>query len=52
MALPSLFIGSSTESLEVARTIGDRLADVAEVTIWDEGLHARAAVFDLAGELA
>ncbi len=38
MTKPSLFVGSSSESIEVARAIGDRLTDVAEVTVWDEGV--------------
>ena len=35
MTKPSLFVGSSSESIEVARAIGDRLTDVAEETVWD-----------------
>lgn len=38
MASPSLFIGSSTEALDVARAIKFQLKEEAEVTIWNEGL--------------
>jgi hypothetical protein len=38
MNKPSLFIGSSTEGLDVAREVEFHLQDVAEVTIWNEGL--------------
>lgn len=38
MRKPSLFIGSSTEGLEVARAAGYQLRDTAEVTIWNEGV--------------
>lgn len=38
MSKPSLFIGSSSEGLEVAREVELHLQDVAEVTIWNEGL--------------
>ncbi|MHB8627651.1 MAG: TIR domain-containing protein [Aggregatilineales bacterium] len=34
----SLFIGSSSEGLDVAREVEFHLQDVAEVTIWNEGL--------------
>lgn len=33
---PTLFIGSSTEGLEVARAIRDSLADDATVTVWED----------------
>lgn len=35
---PSLFIGSSSEGLEVARAIEDNLHKDTEVTIWNEGV--------------
>lgn len=35
--LPALFIGSSSESLEVARAVRSQLDESAEVTIWNEG---------------
>jgi hypothetical protein len=35
---PSLFIGSSSEGLDVAREVEHHLQDEAEVTIWNEGL--------------
>lgn len=37
-ALPSVFIGSSSEGLEVARSIEFNLQSDAEITIWSEGL--------------
>jgi hypothetical protein len=36
MRNPRLFIGSSSEALTIARTIKDRLKNVAEVIVWDE----------------
>lgn len=38
MPRPSLFIGSSSEGLEVARALSYQLNDTAEVTIWNEGV--------------
>jgi hypothetical protein len=38
MNKPSLFIGSSSEGLDAAREVEFHLQDVAEVTIWNEGL--------------
>lgn len=37
MAKPSLFVGSSTEGIEVARAVQVELHDVAEVTLWNQG---------------
>jgi CAP12/Pycsar effector protein, TIR domain len=38
MSKASVFVGSSTEGIEVARAIGFQLQDTAEVTIWNEGV--------------
>jgi hypothetical protein len=38
MSNPSVFVGSSTEGIEVARAIGFQLQDAGEVTIWNEGV--------------
>ena len=35
---PSIFIGSSSESLEVARAFRQQLTDIGDVTIWNEGV--------------
>lgn len=37
---PRIFIGSSSESLQVARGIKANLEEIAEVRIWDEGLFS------------
>jgi Predicted nucleotide-binding protein containing TIR-like domain len=37
MSKPSLFVGSSSEGLEVARAVEVQLQDAAEVTLWNEG---------------
>src|SRR5271157_2862790 len=34
---PSMFIGSSTEGLQLARAAAQRLSEVAEVTVWKDG---------------
>lgn len=36
LELPTVFIGSSSEGLEVARAVRDNLANDAAVTVWDE----------------
>jgi len=38
MNKPSLFIGSSSEGLDIAREVELLLQDTAEVTVWNEGL--------------
>jgi hypothetical protein len=38
MGKPTLFIGSSSEGLDVARAIGHSLAADAEATVWNEGV--------------
>ena len=38
MAKPKLFIGSSQKNLRVAQALADRLEEVAEVKVWDEGV--------------
>ena len=40
MSKPSVFVGSSSEGLRVAREIQFKLADVGEVELWDEGVFA------------
>jgi hypothetical protein len=38
MAKPSIFIGSSSEGLDIARAIEFQLKDVGEITIWNAGV--------------
>lgn len=38
MSKPSLFVGSSSEGIEVARAIQDQLGGDAEVTLWSDSL--------------
>ena len=38
MALPRLFIGSSKTNIRVAQVLGNNLKDVADVTVWNEGV--------------
>jgi hypothetical protein len=42
MSLPSVFVGSSREGLEVARAL-HILSDVSEVEVWDEGVFGLSA---------
>lgn len=42
---PSVFIGSSTKSLKVARQVRSQLEDVAEVTVWDEDVFPSSETF-------
>jgi hypothetical protein len=37
MVKPNIFIGSSTESLEVAYSLQENLEPSAEVTVWTQG---------------
>ncbi len=45
MPKPSIFIGSSSEGLEFARAIRSLLADVSEVTLWNEGFFRPGNTF-------
>lgn len=45
MEKPSLFIGSSTEGLELARAARSLLAQDAEITIWNEGFFSLGTTF-------
>ena len=45
MARAALFIGSSTEGLDFARTVRSLLAEDAEVTLWNEGFFALGNTF-------
>jgi len=42
---PALFIGSSSEGLDLARAVRSLLTDDAEVTLWNEGLFAIGNTF-------
>lgn len=43
---PTLFIGSSTEQMEVARALELNLSDDAEVTIWPLTFHPGGTIYD------
>jgi len=45
MNKPSVFIGSSTEGLPFARPIRTQLADVAEISLWNEGFFGIGSTF-------
>jgi hypothetical protein len=45
MPKPSLFIGSSTEGLEFARAVRSALSDVAETTLWNDGVFSLGRTF-------
>jgi hypothetical protein len=38
MAIPIVFVGSSSEGLDIAQAIRNQLQDVAQVSIWNEGV--------------
>jgi hypothetical protein len=40
MTKPSLFVGSSSEGLEIARAVAVQLNNDAETTVWNEGVFA------------
>jgi len=42
---PSVFLGSSTEGLAVARTVRGLLSDTARITLWNEGFFALGSTF-------
>jgi hypothetical protein len=45
MPKPSLFIGSSTEGLDFARAVRTSLSDVAETTLWNDGVFGLGRTF-------
>src|SRR5438067_96712 len=45
MAKPSVFIGSSSEGLDIARAIRGLLSDAAEITLWNEGFFRPGNTF-------
>lgn len=45
MPKPSLFIGSSTEGLDFARAVRISLSDVAETTLWNDGVFSLGRTF-------
>jgi len=54
MARPSVFIGSSSEGLDIARKIREQLKADAEITIWHEGIFGlgRGTLEDLVTALS
>jgi hypothetical protein len=45
MSKPALFIGSSSEGLDLARAVRSLLSDDAEVTVWNEGVFTISKTF-------
>lgn len=45
MSKPSIFIGSSSEGLEFARSVRSLLTKDAEITMWDEGFYGPGSTF-------
>ena len=45
MEKPTLFVGSSSEGLDVARSVRALLAEDAEVTLWNEGFFSITDTF-------
>jgi len=45
MTKPALFVGSSSEGLDLARAVRTMLTEDAEVTLWNEGLFAISDTF-------
>lgn len=43
--MPSLFLGSSTEGLPIARAVRLLLADAANITMWNEGFFSLGSTF-------
>ena len=42
---PAIFIGSSTEGLKVAYAVHESLQDIAEVTVWNQGIFGLSEYF-------
>jgi predicted nucleotide-binding protein len=45
MSKPALFVGSSSEGLDLARAVRELLDEDAEVTLWKEGLFDLGSTF-------
>ncbi len=45
MSKPALFVGSSSEGLDLARAVRTLLAEEAEVTLWNEGFFGIGDTF-------
>jgi hypothetical protein len=43
--LPSLFLGSSSEGLPIARAVRSLLSDAANITMWNEGFFSLGSTF-------